>query len=351
MAAPRNAYLDTRIPTKIVNPIKINGIYANGEFSVPISTYETTLWPSTQRGARVTFLAGGINVSILKDVMTRSVLLEASNAALAVSIILTLEKKFGDMKEVTRSTSSICTLEKLSSRVVGNLIFLRFEFNTGDASGHNMSTKAADALIQWILEKYNDLTYVSISGNYCVDKKNSAVNSILGRGKYVVADIIISNYQCKKYLRSTPEKIVELNVKKNLIGSIIAGGVCSANAHFANILLGIYLSTGQDVANIVEGSQGITHAEVQNDNLYFSVTLPSIIVGVVGNGKDLAFVKKNLELMGCNKGSKDGSSAKKLASIIAATVLCSELSLLAAQTNQGELTKSHMYYERQNRNV
>ena len=65
--------------------------------------------------------------------MTRSVLLEASNTALAVSIILTLEKKFGDMKEVTRSTSSICTLEKLSSRVVGNLIFLRFEFNTGDA--------------------------------------------------------------------------------------------------------------------------------------------------------------------------------------------------------------------------
>ena len=291
MAALSNAYLDTKIPTKIVSPIKINGIYANGEFSVPIATYETTLWPSTQRGARVTCVAGGINVSVLKDVMTRSVLLEASNTCSAVSIILSLEQKFGDMQEVTRSTSSICTLEKFSSRIVGNLIFLRFEFNTGDASGHNMSTKAANALIRWILEKYHDLTYVSISGNYCVDKKNSAVNSILGRGKYVIADISISNDQCKKYLRSTPEKIAALNVKKNLIGSIIAGGVCSANSHFANILLGIYLSTGQDAANIVEGSQGITHAEVQNENLYFSVTLPNIIVGVVGNGKDLPFAK------------------------------------------------------------
>jgi hydroxymethylglutaryl-CoA reductase (NADPH) len=140
-------------------------------------------------------------------------------------------------------------------------------------------------------------------------------------------------------------------VKKNLLGSIISGSVCSANAHFANVLLGIYLSTGQDVANIVEGSQGVTHAEVQDGNLYFSVTLPNIIVGVVGNGKNLDFVRNNLKLMGCDTASSEGTSSKKLASIIAATVLCAELSLLAAQTNQGEVTKGHMYYERSNKNV
>jgi hydroxymethylglutaryl-CoA reductase (NADPH) len=351
MATPSNSILDTKIPTKIVKAVKINGDYASGEFSVPIATYEKTLWPSTQRGARVTSVAGGINVFILKDVMTRSVLLEASSGASAMFIISKLENRIGEMEEVVKTTSSICTLDKLNSRIVGNLIFLRFEFNTGDAAGHNMSTKAADALIKWILEKYNDLKYVSISGNYCVDKKNSAVNGILGRGKYVVADVVISKEQCREYLRSTPEKITEMNVKKNLLGSIVSGSVCSANAHFANILLGIYLSTGQDAANIVEGSQGITHAEVKNEDLYFSVTLPNIIVGTVGNGKDLDFVKNNLELMECDSKSKDGASSKKLASIIAATVLCGELSLLAAQTNQGELTKSHMHYERSSKNV
>lgn len=33
----------------------------------------------------------------------------------------------------------------------------------------------------------------------------------------------------------------------------MAGGVQSANAHFANMLLAFYLATGQDAANIVEG--------------------------------------------------------------------------------------------------
>jgi hydroxymethylglutaryl-CoA reductase (NADPH) len=343
--------LYSKIPTKIVESIKINGIYANGEFSVPISSYEKTLWPSTQRGARVTSLAGGINVSLLKDVMTRSVLLEANSTASAYEIIRNLENRISDMRLVARTTSSICTLENMHCRLVGKLIFLRFEFNAGEAAGHNMTTKASDALIKWILKEYDELNYVSISGNYCVDKKNSAVNSIIGRGKYVVADIVISAELCKKYLRSTPEKIAELNVKKNLLGSIIAGSVCSANAHFANILLGIYLSTGQDAANIVEGSQGVTHAEVKAGDLYFSVTLPNIIVGTVGNGKELDFVRENLKLMGCNEISKEGASSKKLASIIAATVLCSELSLLAAQTTIGELTKSHMYYERDRQNV
>ena len=74
----------------------------------------------------------------------------------------------------------------------------------------------------------------------------------------------------------------------------LAGGLRTANAHFANILLAIYLATGQDAANIIEGSQGIVHAEMNNDDLYFSATLPNIIVGSIGNGKDLDFAKKNL---------------------------------------------------------
>ncbi|NRA73608.1 MAG: hydroxymethylglutaryl-CoA reductase [Rickettsiales bacterium] len=341
----------TMIPTKIVKSIKVKGVYAEGDFSVPVATYETTLWPSIQRGANVTSDAGGINVSVLKDIMTRSVLLEADRVSTPASIETSLKEAIIDMQEVTKSTSAFCRLEKFDTKILGNLIFLRFTFNTGEASGHNMTTKASDSLIQWILKKHDGLRYISISGNYCVDKKNSAVNSIMGRGKYVVADVEINRDLCKKYLRSTPEKIVDINIKKNLLGSIVSGSVCSANAHFANILLGIYLSTGQDAANIVEGSQGVTHAEVKNGNLYFSVTLPNIIIGTVGNGKDLSFVKNNLEIMGCAEIANNSTTSRKLASIIAAAVLCGELSLLAAQTNQGELTKSHMYYERGTKNA
>ncbi len=112
------------------------------------------------------------------------------------------------------------------------------------------------------------------------------------------------------------------------------------------MLLAFYLATGQDAANIVEGSQGIVHAEVRGEDLYFSVTLPNIIVGTVGNGKQLDFVQNNLAMLGCMEARAPGANARRLAIIAAATVLCGELSLLAAQTNPGELMRSHIQLER-----
>ena len=66
----------------------------------------------------------------------------------------------------------------------------------------------------------------------------------------------------------------------------------AANAHFANMLLGFYLATGQDAANIVEGSQGFTLAECAAMAICISVTLPNLIVGTVGTAG--RFVQDNL---------------------------------------------------------
>jgi hydroxymethylglutaryl-CoA reductase (NADPH) len=140
---------------------------------------------------------------------------------------------------------------------------------------------------------------------------------------------------------------VYLNVRKNLVGSTIAGALRSANAHYANMLLAFYLATGQDAANIVEGSQGITYAEVRDDGtLYFSCTLPNLIVGTVGNGKEIPAVAAALKRLGCLDPAEPGTGARRLAGLIAAAVLCGELSLMAAQTNQGELMASHLLLER-----
>lgn len=338
------------IPMRVVGPIKIAGPEVVGDIMVPIATFETPLWPSTHRGAKVCTQSGGIKAIIMDDRMTRSVLLEADNVTDAYEAILNLQQHKEAMQAIIAETSRFARLLDMHSQVVGTLIYLRFEFNTADAAGHNMATLAADRLLEWILVRFRTLKYVSISGNYCADKKVSAVNGILGRGKYVIAEVNVPRDICQKLLKTTPEKIVQLNIKKNLIGNIISGGLRTANAHFANMLLGFFLATGQDAANIIEGSQGLVYAEVRGDDLYFSVTLPNVIVGAVGSGKTYDFVRENLRLLGCLEEREPGQNSRRLAIITACTVLCGELSLLAAQTNPGELMKSHLKLERHKSN-
>jgi len=336
------------IPMQAVGPFKLIGDVETDDLMVPMATYETPLWPSVARGARVAAHSGGIRVSVIDERMTRSILLQAPNAGVAAKHLAEIQTRRDEMQSVVSQSSRFAKLIDTHFQVVGNLIYLRLEFKTGDASGHNMATNAADKLIPWILEQYQDLQYVSISANYCTDKKVSAVNGILGRGKYVVCECTIPRKYCQRFLKTTPEAFVDLHIKKDLIGSIVSGGLRSANAHVANMLLGFYLATGQDAANIVEGSQAINHAEVTPEgDLYFSTTLPNLIVGTVGNGKGLDFVLENLEILGCTQQNLEpGANSRRLAAIAGATAFCGELSLLAAQTNPGELMQAHIKLER-----
>ena len=337
------------IPMRRVGPVKILSEEIQEEVFLPLATLESPLWPSTHRGAKTCNRAGGIRAVVLKDQMARSILLEAESVLHLHEALISLLALKEEMQAVVRETSRFAQLVDIDTQIVGSLLYLRFAFQTGDAAGHNMVTLAADHLGAFLLKRYPQLRYVSVSGNFCADKKTSAVNGILGRGKYVVAEVLIPKALCLRYLKTTPDKIVQLHIKKNLMGSIVAGGLRTANAHFANMLLGFYLATGQDIANIVEGSQGLVHAELRAEDLYFSVTLPNIIVGTVGSGKNLAFVRDNLELLGCLKERAPGVNARRLAVIAAAAVLCGELSLLAAQTKPGELMGSHLKWEREPR--
>lgn len=334
------------VPMRTIGPIEIVSPYIEGQVKVPLATYETPLWASTNRGAKVSRSVGGIHAVMVDERMTRSVLFEAPNAAIALQAVRNAKLRREEIAKVISKTSRFTKLLELNFQIVGNLIYLRLECETGDAAGHNMTTNAADHVMNWMLVQYPKLRYISVSGNFCVDKKVSAVNGILGRGKYVIAEITIPRNICGQILKTTPEKIVELNIKKNLLGTNIAGGVRTANAHFANILLALYLAVGQDAANIIEGSQGFVHTQVQNDSLYFSVTLPNVIVGTIGAGKKLDFVRDNLQMLGCLEDREVGDNARRLAVIVAATVLCGELSLLAALTNQGELMRTHLSLER-----
>ncbi|MBA5724578.1 hydroxymethylglutaryl-CoA reductase [Candidatus Liberibacter sp.] len=335
------------MPMRWIGPLKITGNVIQETISVPLATYEIPLWHSVKRGARISMLCkDGIRATLIDERMSRSIFLEAEYAEAALKALQEISRRQEEILKIVETTSQFARFINMHSQIAGNLLFLRLEFLTGDAAGHNMVTKAADAIMNWILLHWPHLRYGSISGNLCSDKKATAVNGIMGRGKNFVTEIILTHEICKKHLRTLPEKIVNLNTKKNLIGSLLAGGIRSANAHFANMLLAYYLATGQDAANLVEGSQGLTYAELRGDSLYFSCTIPNLIVGSIGNGKNIPTIKENIAKLGCSEKRKVGDNSRRLAAICAATVLCGELSLLASQTNPGELIKAHLQLER-----
>ncbi|MEU6126785.1 hydroxymethylglutaryl-CoA reductase [Streptomyces sp. NPDC047123] len=335
------------VPMRWVGPLRISGNVATTETQVPLATYETPLWPSVGRGAKVSMLAeNGIVATLVDERMTRSVLVEATDAQTAYVAARAIEARIDELREVVRGCSRFAQLVDIRHEINANLLFIRFEFTTGDASGHNMATLASDALLKHLLDTIPGISYGSISGNYCTDKKATAINGILGRGKNVVTELLIPRDVVTDVLHTTAAKVVQLNIRKNMLGTLLAGGIRSANAHYANMLLGFYLATGQDAANIVEGSQGVTMAEDRDGDLYFACTLPNLIVGTVGNGKGLEFVETNLARLGCRVDREPGENARRLAVIAAATVLCGELSLLAAQTNPGELMRAHVQLER-----
>ena len=115
-----------------------------------LATFETPLWLSVNRGAKVTKNAGGIKTTVVADCMTRSILLQAPNATYANQVINDLKNKKPDLEKTVSQSSKFAKLENWHSRIVADLIYLRLSFDTNEAAGHNMATKAAQNVQNWI---------------------------------------------------------------------------------------------------------------------------------------------------------------------------------------------------------
>ncbi|KAK8659633.1 hypothetical protein V6N13_029830 [Hibiscus sabdariffa] len=312
-----------QIPVGIAGPLLLNG----REYSVPMATTEGCLVASTNRGCKAIHLSGGATSVLLKDGMTRAPVVRSS--------------RFG-------------RLQGIKCAIAGKNLYLRFTCSTGDAMGMNMVSKGVQNVLDFLQTDFPDMDVIGISGNFCSDKKPAAVNWIEGRGKSVVCEAIIKGDVVRKVLKTSVESLVELNMLKNLTGSAMAGALGGFNAHASNIVTAIYIATGQDPAQNVESSHCITMMEAVNDgkDLHISVTMPSIEVGTVGGGTQLASQSACLNLLGVKGASKEsaGANSRALATIVAGAVLAGELSLMSALA-AGQLVKSHMKYNRSGKDV
>jgi len=252
------------------------------------------------------------------------------------------------LAEQFEKTSRYAKLKSVKVVLAGRTAYVRFKATTGDAMGMNMLTKGVDSCLQFLVTQFEDMDIISLSGNYCTDKKSAAVNWIEGRGKSVVCEAVLKKNVVESVLKTSVEKMIETNVSKNLVGSAMAGGLGGFNAHAANVVSAIFLATGQDLAQNVESSNCITLMERSGEDLYVSVSMPSIEVGTVGGGTHLSGQSACLEMIlgkDEKKEASPGKRAKMLAKAVCAGVLAGEVSLMAALT-AGHLTRSHMQLNR-----
>lgn len=329
-----------QIPLGIAGPLKIEGEYAKGEFYVPLATHEGALVASINRGMKAITLSGGARTKVIKDGMARAPVFKVPDVQTAYELVKWVEEHFEEIKREAESTTRHGKLKEIQPFIMGTNVWLRFVYFTGDAMGMNMATIATEKACEYIEKNFGRAVCVALSGNMCVDKKPAHLNVLLGRGKYVVAEAVIKKEVLEKVLKTDAKNVHEVNERKNWAGSAFAGSY-SFNAHFANIIAAIFLATGQDAAQIVESSMGFTWTEVRGEDLYISVTLPSLEVGTVGGGTRLQTQREALEILGvAGGGDPPGTNALKFAEIVAASVLAGELNLLAALAAR-QLAKAH----------
>lgn len=335
------------IPVGYAGPLILDG----KRFFVPMATTEGALVASTNRGCKALSYTGVR--SVVEDVgMTRAPCVKFPDVISAAQAKRWMEttENFTTIKQAFDSTSRFARLQELLITIDGPQLYIRFRAFTGDAMGMNMVSKGAENALRIVQHAFPEMNIISLSGNFCSDKKPAAINWIKGRGKRVVSEAIISEEVLRNLLKTDAKTLVQCNKLKNMAGSAMAGSIGGNNAHAANMVTAIFIACGQDPAQNITSSNCSTNMELHADNnndLYMTCTMPSLEVGTVGGGTVLPGQSACLEMLGV-KGAHlthPAENSKQLARVICATVMAGELSLMAALVNS-DLVKSHMKHNR-----
>jgi hydroxymethylglutaryl-CoA reductase (NADPH) len=314
-----------QVPIGVAGPLLVDGEHAKGEFYVPLATAEGTLVASYNRGMKLLYAAGGVKTTVVDDRMQRAPVFLFHSAREARAFGDWLVERFDDIKAAAEATTRSGKLLDIEQYSASRMLYTRFNYSTGDAAGQNLTGKATQAACKWILDHYPDIEQYFLESNFATDKKSSQVNMLRTRGKRVVAEAVLPEALLEGMMHASGDVLFRAREVANLGGFM--SGVNNNGAHSANGITAMFIATGQDAANVAESSAAFIYAEQRpNGDYYYSVTIPSLIVATYGGGTGLPTQRECLEILGCYGAGK----VNKLAEIVAATVLCGEMSLGAA---------------------
>lgn len=331
-----------QIPIGFAGPVLVHGEHANGEFIVPLATTEGTLVASYNRGIKVINMSGGVRSTVVRDAMQRAPVFIFDDARESRNFVAWVEEHMDEIRAAAEATSSVARLQYVDPYLSNKFAYLRFNYHTGDAAGQNMVGKATFAACNWVMANYPEgkIRKFFLESNFATDKKASQVNILHTRGKRVTAEAIVRQDVLKQVMR-VDTRSLHYHWGVATVGAFLSGAN-NNGAHSPNAITAIFIATGQDVANVSESSAAVVYTELlENNDLYMSITIPSLIVATYGGGTGLATQRECLEILGCYGKGK----VNKLAEIIGAVVLAGELSLAAA-ISSSDWVSSHEQYGR-----
>ena len=325
-----------KLPIGLAGPLRVNGLFAQGDYYVPLATTEAALVASYSRGAKLISAVGGCTVMLLNEGVSRAPGFAFRNLEEVGKFMLWAIEQQATFKQIAESTTRHGKLTDMRITVEGNHVYLDFQFTTGDAAGQNMVTIATQAVCDYIRARSPIAPqYAFVEANLSGDKKASAQSFLSVRGKKVTAEVTLPANLVQKRLRSTPEQMVNY-WRMSAIGGTLSGTI-GVQGHYANGLAALFIACGQDAACVAESAVGVTRFEVtETGALYAAVTLPNLIVGTVGGGTSLPSQRACLEILGL----AGTGHAQAFAEVCAALLLAGELSIIGALCSD-EFARAH----------
>ena len=325
-----------KVPIGLIGPLRVNGLFAQGDYYLPLATTEAALVASYNRGAQVITEAGGCTVALVSEGVSRAPSFAFRNLGEAGKFTVWAISQLEKFTEIAATTTRHGKLVDMRTTIEGNHVFINFEYITGDASGQNMVTISTEAICHYIEEESPvKPQYWFIESNMSGDKKANALSFTSVRGKKVTAEVTIPAELVKKRLHTTPDAMCKQSSMGTIASALI--GAFGIQGHYANGLAALFMACGQDVACVAESAVGISRLEIQEDgSLYGSVMLPNLMVGTVGGGTSLPSQRACLEMMGLAGAGK----ARALAEVCAALTLAGELSINGALSCH-QFTRAH----------
>ncbi len=315
------------VPIGIAGPLNIKGKYANGKYVFPMATTEGALVASICRGAKAINLCDGVTVVALSQQMMRSPVFELENLVQAIELEQWLQHQIQFFNELIEDVSSHAKLIEIQSNPLGRTLYVNFVFQTGDASGQNMSSACTWKICEWIQDNcHKVLPSVQLQDFFITSNASGAkkVTNQKKKGIHVVAEAFLDKEIIQEIFHCSPNEFIKayyyLKAGANSIGSL------DISINVVNVLAGVFTATGQDIASVHESALAQLELCKEEEGVYCTLSLPSLVIGTVGGGTSLANQKEVLKIMDCE--GKD--SVFKFAEIICSNALALELSTLGA---------------------